>query len=73
MREVNDAFLQLHGFAREEVVGRHVLELGLWIDPGGATPPSRRSGGARPCGTSPRACASRAGAILYTALADPVV
>jgi PAS domain S-box-containing protein len=33
VRDVNDAFLQLHGFAREEVVGRHILELGLWIDP----------------------------------------
>ena len=33
VREVNDAFLRLHGYAREEVVGRHVLELGLWIDP----------------------------------------
>ena len=33
VREVNDAFLRLHGFAREEVVGRHILELGLWIDP----------------------------------------
>src|SRR5262245_38993230 len=33
IREVNDAFLQLAGLAREDVLGRHMLELGLWIDP----------------------------------------
>jgi PAS domain S-box-containing protein len=33
VRDVNDAFLKLHGFGREEVLGRHVLDLGLWIDP----------------------------------------
>jgi PAS domain S-box-containing protein len=32
--EVNDAFLALHGYAREEVIGRTVSELGLWVDPG---------------------------------------
>ena len=33
VREVNDAFLQLAGLGREDVLGRHMLELGLWIDP----------------------------------------
>src|SRR5262245_50516426 len=33
VREVNDAFQRLHGYTREEVVGRHVLELGLWLEP----------------------------------------
>lgn len=32
--EVNDAFLELHGFSEEEVIGRTPLELGLWVDPG---------------------------------------
>ena len=32
VRDVNEAFLRLHGHARDEVIGRHVLELGLWID-----------------------------------------
>jgi PAS domain S-box-containing protein len=31
--EVNDAWLQLFGFLREEVIGRTGLELGLWPDP----------------------------------------
>lgn len=30
---VNDAFLNTYGFAREEVLGRTSLELGLWQDP----------------------------------------
>ena len=30
--EVNDAFLQLFGFQREEVLGHTSLELGLWAD-----------------------------------------
>ncbi len=34
VRDVNDAFLRLHGVTRDEVVGRPVLELGLWVDPG---------------------------------------
>jgi PAS domain S-box-containing protein len=30
---VNDAFLSVTGFAREEVVGRTSIDLGLWLDP----------------------------------------
>jgi len=32
--EVNDAFLRATGYAREEVIGRPVPALGLWVDPG---------------------------------------
>jgi PAS domain S-box-containing protein len=39
IREVNDAFLKLSGFDRDEVVGRHILDLALWVDP------SRRDAG----------------------------
>jgi PAS domain S-box-containing protein len=31
--EVNDAFLRLFGFERDEVIGRTTSELGLWVDP----------------------------------------
>jgi two-component system, sensor histidine kinase len=31
--DVNDAFLRLHGYAREEVIGRAVSDLNLWVDP----------------------------------------
>src|SRR5690242_15157046 len=31
--EVNQAFVDLHGYAREEVIGRTVTELDLWVDP----------------------------------------
>ena len=31
--EVNDNFLRLTGFTREEVIGRTTLELGLWANP----------------------------------------
>jgi PAS domain S-box-containing protein len=31
--EVNDAFTRLHGYRREEVIGRTVSELDLWVDP----------------------------------------
>jgi PAS domain S-box-containing protein len=31
--EVNDAFLAITGYAREEVVGRTSIELGIWADP----------------------------------------
>ena len=31
--EVNDGFLRLSGYAREEVIGRTSLELNLWADP----------------------------------------
>ncbi|BET67768.1 hypothetical protein ASA1KI_26860 [Opitutales bacterium ASA1] len=30
--EVNDAFTHLHGYTREEVIGRTSLELGIWVD-----------------------------------------
>lgn len=30
--EVNDAYLRMHGFAREELVGRTSTELGIWPD-----------------------------------------
>jgi len=36
--EVNDAWLRLFGYSREEVVGRSVFDLGLWPDPGTRTP-----------------------------------
>ena len=32
--EVNDAFLALTGYAREEVISRTALELGMWSSPG---------------------------------------
>jgi PAS domain S-box-containing protein len=31
--DVNEAFARLHGYAREEVIGRTVIELNLWVDP----------------------------------------
>jgi PAS domain S-box-containing protein len=31
--EVNDAFLRVTGYAREEIIGRPVPEVGLWMDP----------------------------------------
>ena len=31
--EVNDAFIRLAGYTREEIVGRTALELNLWVDP----------------------------------------
>src|ERR1051326_5569246 len=31
--EVNDAFLRVMGYTREEVMGRRVSEVGLWADP----------------------------------------
>jgi PAS domain S-box-containing protein len=33
LRDVNEAFLKLTGFTREEVLGRTTLELGVWMDP----------------------------------------
>ena len=33
IRDVNDAFLKTTGYAREEVLGRPMAELGVWIDP----------------------------------------
>jgi len=32
--EVNDAFLRATGYTRDEVVGRPIPEIGLWVDPG---------------------------------------
>lgn len=31
--EVNDAFTRVHGYARDEVIGRKVSDLDLWVDP----------------------------------------
>ena len=31
--EINDAMLKMYGYAREEVIGRTALELGMWVDP----------------------------------------
>jgi PAS domain S-box-containing protein len=32
VRDVNDAFLKLHGVTRQEVLGRPMLDLELWVD-----------------------------------------
>ncbi|MGE0453272.1 MAG: PAS domain S-box protein [Vicinamibacteria bacterium] len=32
--EVNDVFVRLSGFSREQALGRTTLELGVWVDPG---------------------------------------
>ena len=32
--DVNDSYLRLIGYRREEVIGHTTLELGLWVDPG---------------------------------------
>jgi PAS domain S-box-containing protein len=34
VRDVNDAFLHLHGVTRDGVMGRPIAELGLWVDLG---------------------------------------
>jgi PAS domain S-box-containing protein len=34
MLDVNEAFLATTGYARDEVIGKTSLELGLWVDPG---------------------------------------
>jgi PAS domain S-box-containing protein len=31
--EVNEAFLRVTGWTREEIIGRPILEIGLWVDP----------------------------------------
>src|SRR5262249_60212891 len=31
--EVNDAFLAATGYARDEVIGRSVPEIAIWVDP----------------------------------------
>ena len=33
LEEVNEAFLKLSGYSREEALGRTSIELGLWVDP----------------------------------------
>jgi len=33
VRDVNDSFLHTTGFSREEVIGRPMAELGLWLNP----------------------------------------
>jgi len=30
---VNDAFVELFGYARDEIIGHTSVELGLWVDP----------------------------------------
>jgi diguanylate cyclase (GGDEF)-like protein/PAS domain S-box-containing protein len=48
--EVNDTWVKTYGYAREEVVGRDFLQLGLWVDPDGRQPVResvRRDGGVR--------------------------
>jgi PAS domain S-box-containing protein len=32
--EVNDAFLRALGYAREEIIGRPISDIRLWVDPG---------------------------------------
>ena len=32
--EVNEAFLRITGFTRDEVIGKRITEIGFWIDPG---------------------------------------
>ncbi|MCU0804750.1 MAG: PAS domain S-box protein [Burkholderiales bacterium] len=36
--EVNDTWVKTYGYAREEVVGRDFLQLGLWVEPDGRRP-----------------------------------
>ena len=33
IREVNDTFLRATGYAREEILGRTVTDIGFWLDP----------------------------------------
>jgi len=71
--DVNDAFLRLAGFSRDEVIGRTASELKVWVDPGfphRLAEALRRDGVARDMETAVRI---RDGAIRHLTISAEVI